>query len=143
MTSGPQHAFRTFSLLKGQPPSRPLQFPSLSSFSTVNSQHRRRRFLALLILPESVSSLFFISTLLPSSTMGLFNRTPNTATTDPATGDAQPRRGLFNREKRVGSAHGHHHHDDGVVNRRPTFGQWIRGTWLDILIMALMGSKLN
>jgi diacylglycerol diphosphate phosphatase / phosphatidate phosphatase len=26
------------------------------------------------------------------------------------------------------------------MSRRPTFGQWLKGTWLDIVTMACMGA---
>lgn len=28
----------------------------------------------------------------------------------------------------------------GTLSTRPTFGQWIKGTWIDILTMACMGA---
>jgi diacylglycerol diphosphate phosphatase / phosphatidate phosphatase len=41
------------------------------------------------------------------------------------------------------SRHGHNHnhnHQSEVWSRRPTFGQWLKGTWVDILTMAIMGA---
>lgn len=60
--------------------------------------------------------------------MGFFNRraAPADANTANATG---------HREKRPAKHHGVPSH-----NTRPTFGQWIKATWLDILTMAIMGA---
>lgn len=72
-----------------------------------------------------------------SRTMGFFNRRtapadPNTAT---ATGTHEKKPGLFARR-------GHHNVSNGVAswNTRPTFGQWIKATALDIITMACMGA---
>jgi hypothetical protein len=35
---------------------------------------------------------------------------------------------------------GIHDHQDGYLNRRPTFGQWLKGTWVDILTMIALGA---
>jgi len=40
----------------------------------------------------------------------------------------------------VESKRHHHHRRSGNLNTRPTFGAWLRGTWLDILTMAAMGA---
>ncbi|KAA8899509.1 phosphatidic acid phosphatase type 2/haloperoxidase [Sphaerosporella brunnea] len=45
-----------------------------------------------------------------------------------------------------GRGHGHHHGEkraaatDYHINRRPTFGMWLRTVWLDILTMAALGA---
>ncbi|KAK6438194.1 hypothetical protein LTR95_005602 [Oleoguttula sp. CCFEE 5521] len=39
-----------------------------------------------------------------------------------------------NRHANTGATHG-----NGSLNTRPTFGQWIKGTWLDLLTMLIMG----
>ncbi|KAK3377516.1 phosphatidic acid phosphatase type 2/haloperoxidase [Podospora didyma] len=60
--------------------------------------------------------------------MGLFNRTPRGAPAPaavPANGHTRARRG---------------HHEPYTMMTRPTFGQWLRVTWLDILTMAAMGA---
>ncbi|MCJ1444620.1 MAG: hypothetical protein MMC23_005122 [Stictis urceolatum] len=46
------------------------------------------------------------------------------------------RRGLFSSDK---EARNHHRDDTGYLNRRPTFGQWLKVTWLDILTMVILG----
>lgn len=60
--------------------------------------------------------------------------------------------GFFNRHPRGGpapaaapAANGHHHsaghHNEPYsMATRPTFGQWLKHTWLDILTMAAMGA---
>lgn len=60
--------------------------------------------------------------------------------------------GFFNRRPRdgpapttTGTANGHHRaaHDRNVpysMATRPSFGQWLKYTWLDILTMAAMGA---
>ena len=64
--------------------------------------------------------------------MGIFNRNRNTAATANGTGNVT---GTERREKRT-----HHHHpEDGHLNRRPSFGQWLKATWLDLITMVCMG----
>ncbi|EXJ66414.1 uncharacterized protein A1O5_10566 [Cladophialophora psammophila CBS 110553] len=65
--------------------------------------------------------------------------------------------GLFSRRAQGPAANGHTHNghalrhekrarpgrfdiDSGDFNRRPSFGQWLKFTWLDILTMAAMGA---
>ncbi|KAK4134945.1 putative lipid phosphate phosphatase 1 [Trichocladium antarcticum] len=60
--------------------------------------------------------------------------------------------GFFNRGQQdaaplpVAENHGrgrrHHHHsaEPYTMSSRPTFGQWVKGTWLDILTMAVLGA---
>ncbi|KAL9116092.1 MAG: hypothetical protein Q9227_000461 [Pyrenula ochraceoflavens] len=59
--------------------------------------------------------------------------------------------GIFTRRRHDdtvynGTTTGHHHQrekysvDSGYFNRRPSFGQWLKVTWLDILTMVLMGA---
>lgn len=73
--------------------------------------------------------------------MGIFTRRHRDPTTATTTGDGvaatnshldhhkqhQEKRPLFNI-------------DSGHFNRRPSFGQWIKMTWLDLLTMAIMGA---
>lgn len=87
------------------------------------------------------STLSTTSNSLRSSAMGFFNRRPapvdaNTAT---ATGTHEKRGGLFGRRNREPATHTTHH-GPKAHNSRPTFGQWIKATWLDILTMAIMGA---
>lgn len=72
--------------------------------------------------------------------MGLFNKrtTPAAADTTTATGTHhthEKKQGVFGRKDRkhvpAGSA---------SYNSRPTFGQWIKATALDIVTMAIMGA---
>ncbi|KAI3396968.1 hypothetical protein diail_11368 [Diaporthe ilicicola] len=56
--------------------------------------------------------------------------------------------GIFSRKPRDGTAHAatgpKHHHDKGTpyysMSTRPSFGQWLKHTWLDILTMVIMGA---
>lgn len=67
-----------------------------------------------------------------NTTMGLFNKrntTPVAADTTTATGS--------HREKRP-RRHSKSH--SSSYNSRPSFGQWLKATWLDILTMAAMGA---
>ena len=59
--------------------------------------------------------------------MGLFSRRRH----DPSPGNGSTARN-HTREK--------YNIDSGHFNRRPSFGQWLKATWLDILTMALMGA---
>ncbi|KAK4163818.1 phosphatidic acid phosphatase type 2/haloperoxidase [Cladorrhinum sp. PSN259] len=36
--------------------------------------------------------------------------------------------------------HGRHHHEPYAMSSRPSFGQWIKGTWLDLLTMVVLGA---
>jgi len=36
--------------------------------------------------------------------------------------------------------HGRYHHEPYTMSRRPTFGQWLKGTWLDLLTMVVLGA---
>lgn len=55
--------------------------------------------------------------------------------------------GIFSRKPRDGLAPAatgpKHHHDKGTpyysMNTRPSFGQWLKHTWLDIVTMVIMG----
>jgi hypothetical protein len=73
--------------------------------------------------------------------MGFFNRRPapvdaNTAAaTGPAHHEKKP--GLFNRQHKAPATHGN---EGRAWNSRPTFGQWIKATGLDIVSMAVMGA---
>ena len=55
--------------------------------------------------------------------MGIFSRTPR------APGEHVTTR---HNERRS--------HESYSMARRPTFGQWVKGTWLDVLTMAAMGA---
>lgn len=66
--------------------------------------------------------------------MGLFNK-KNTA----APADTTAATGTHHREKKA-SKPGREHGGARSWNSRPTFGQWIKATWLDILTMAIMGA---
>lgn len=71
--------------------------------------------------------------------MGFFNR--RTAAADPntaaATGTHEKKPGIFS--KRHHGA-GTTHNGTPAWNTRPTFGQWIKATALDIITMAAMGA---
>jgi diacylglycerol diphosphate phosphatase/phosphatidate phosphatase len=60
--------------------------------------------------------------------MGLFNRK-----TAPVAADTTTTTGAHHREKSGG-------HGTASHNSRPTFGQWIKATALDIITMAIMGA---
>jgi len=65
--------------------------------------------------------------------MGLFNKrntTPVAADTTTATGTHEKRSRPRRASRGAASSH----------NTRPSFGQWIKATWLDILTMAIMGA---
>jgi diacylglycerol diphosphate phosphatase/phosphatidate phosphatase len=70
--------------------------------------------------------------------MGLFSRraAPVAADTTTATGTHREKKpGMFARRQPGMTSHG-----TPSYNSRPTFGQWIKSTWLDILTMAIMGA---
>ncbi|KAL6408885.1 phosphatidic acid phosphatase beta [Ilyonectria robusta] len=56
--------------------------------------------------------------------MGFFNRNRETTTRD---------------HRLAGKSHSRHH-EPYSMSTRPTFGQWLKHTWLDILTMAIMGA---
>jgi diacylglycerol diphosphate phosphatase/phosphatidate phosphatase len=61
--------------------------------------------------------------------MGLFSRR---AAADPVNGNSAAPIG-HHAEKHDGAFEPH-------MNRRPSFGQWMRSAWLDILTMAILGA---
>ncbi len=71
--------------------------------------------------------------------MGFFNRrtTPAAADTTTATGThtGQRKQGLFGRGQSRNT-----HNGPASWNTRPSFGQWIKATALDIITMAAMGA---
>jgi len=69
--------------------------------------------------------------------MGFFNRrtVPADTNTATATGTTHEKPGLFGRRNQHTAAGGNR-----AWNSRPTFGQWFKATWLDILTMAIMGA---
>ncbi|CAI6340193.1 unnamed protein product [Periconia digitata] len=72
--------------------------------------------------------------------MGFLNRRPAAAdaNTAAATGTHHEKKpGLFARKGAHGSST---HHGASTFNSRPTFGQWIKATGLDIVTMACMGA---
>ena len=82
---------------------------------------------------------------MPFNLFGRRGRTNDaTATTGPGTTgngtttatDRTPRRGGY-KEGFRGRNHGTY---PDSLNSRPTFGQWLKGVWLDILTMAALGA---
>ncbi|KAF2019670.1 acid phosphatase/Vanadium-dependent haloperoxidase [Aaosphaeria arxii CBS 175.79] len=73
--------------------------------------------------------------------MGFFNRrtAPADANTATATGTHERKPGIFSRRGEK-TAHHHGHHGSNAWNSRPTFGQWIKATALDIVSMAILGA---
>jgi hypothetical protein len=69
--------------------------------------------------------------------MGFFNK-KNTA----AAADTTTATGTHQREKKPGMFAKNNNHHGGAQswNSRPTFGQWIKATALDIITMAAMGA---
>ncbi|KAF2115710.1 phosphatidic acid phosphatase type 2/haloperoxidase [Lophiotrema nucula] len=69
--------------------------------------------------------------------MGFFNRrqAPVDAHTTTATGTHERKPGMFSKRN-----HGHNAGGATAWNSRPTFGQWIKATALDIVTMAVMGA---
>ncbi|KAL5115060.1 hypothetical protein ACEQ8H_007035 [Pleosporales sp. CAS-2024a] len=70
--------------------------------------------------------------------MGFFNRRPAPAAADTATATGtrhEKKGGLFGHKEPRVNGHGAH-----SWNSRPTFGQWIKATALDIVTMAVMGA---
>jgi diacylglycerol diphosphate phosphatase/phosphatidate phosphatase len=73
--------------------------------------------------------------------MGFFNR--RTAAADPNTAAAasshEQKPGIFSKRQH-GVAATHTHNGTPAWNTRPTFGQWIKATALDIVTMAALGA---
>ncbi|KAF2027400.1 PAP2-domain-containing protein [Setomelanomma holmii] len=71
--------------------------------------------------------------------MGFFNRRPAPAAADTTTATGthhhEKKGGMFGRKEPRMTSHGSASH-----NSRPTFGQWIKATALDIVTMAVMGA---
>ncbi|KAK8040756.1 acid phosphatase/Vanadium-dependent haloperoxidase [Apiospora phragmitis] len=68
--------------------------------------------------------------------MGLFNKRTRQEPAQPRA--AKPKRGgLFGGGKKNSANHAGAHYS---MAKRPTFGQWLKFTWLDILTMAAMGA---
>ncbi|KAK1911432.1 hypothetical protein P3342_012733 [Pyrenophora teres f. teres] len=85
---------------------------------------------SVLYLPQPPSQQHLIDF---SATMGIFNKrntTPVAADTTTATG-AHEKRSRPRRASRGAAS---------SYNTRPSFGQWIKATWLDIVTMAAMGA---
>lgn len=82
------------------------------------------------------------------NTMGLFTRRerPIDANTTTATGthhtpnSPSGRRGIMSRHEKHPRSSNTHHTSGGAWNSRPTFGIWLKQTWLDILTMVIMGA---
>jgi diacylglycerol diphosphate phosphatase/phosphatidate phosphatase len=72
--------------------------------------------------------------------MGLFNKRNDAAAADTttATGTHEKKQGIFARKNGTGA--GAAHHEGRTWNSRPTFGQWIKATALDIVSMAVLGA---
>ena len=68
--------------------------------------------------------------------MPLFGRKRGVDAAPPANGNSAPTtsRGGFM------SRFGHSSYGHDSLNSRPTFGQWFKGIWLDILTMAALGA---
>lgn len=71
--------------------------------------------------------------------MGFFNRRTSApdANTAPAVGQEGRRRHSRSHNRAEGAAA---YAGNGMFNSRPSFGQWLKGTWLDIVTMAIMGA---
>ncbi|EAT90352.1 hypothetical protein HBI56_048470 [Parastagonospora nodorum] len=70
--------------------------------------------------------------------MGFFNRRPAPVAADTTTSTGthhEKKAGIFGRKEPKMTSHGSPSH-----NSRPTFGQWIKATALDIITMAIMGA---
>jgi diacylglycerol diphosphate phosphatase / phosphatidate phosphatase len=66
--------------------------------------------------------------------MPFFSRRPRAtdANTSHAVGkEKHGRRGIMSSSDR--------RHHDGALNKRPSFGQWLKATWPDVLTMIVMG----
>ena len=74
--------------------------------------------------------------------MGLFSRRTEPADANTATAvgrEKHGRNGIMSRRERKHRGKSPATHGDGTLNKRPTFGQWIKVTWPDILTMVVMG----
>jgi diacylglycerol diphosphate phosphatase / phosphatidate phosphatase len=66
--------------------------------------------------------------------MRFFNRRAAAVDADTATATGTP----HTTERKL---HGRHHYSSGgAFNARPTFGEWIRGTALDLITMLILGA---
>lgn len=73
---------------------------------------------------------------------GRRNRGTATTTTDPMTTTAHGNGKTANgatRSSRFGGGRTHGAYPD-ALNSRPTFGQWLKGVWLDLLTMVILGA---
>lgn len=73
--------------------------------------------------------------------MGLFNRRtkPADANTTAAIGNERHnRRSIMSTKERKYDSN-HTLYSEHTLNKRPSFGQWIKVTWPDILTMVVMG----
>lgn len=70
--------------------------------------------------------------------MGFFNRQPRAAdgTAPPVGANGTHRHHATHKEKRARR----HGFEPYTMSTRPTFGQWLKYTWLDILTMAALGA---
>ena len=80
--------------------------------------------------------------------MGIFNRQPRTNATTTTTGHANghttEKKPFWGRRQHGGTKHSHGHGHGHVgetysMAKRPTFGQWLKYTWVDIATMVAMG----
>lgn len=78
--------------------------------------------------------------------MGLFNRRTAAAEANTTSSVAAPRE-KHNRRTLMSSADRRHKrkhsgaaYGDGTLNKRPSFGHWVKVTWPDILTMIVMGA---
>ncbi|KAI9741775.1 MAG: WD40 repeat-like protein [Cirrosporium novae-zelandiae] len=69
--------------------------------------------------------------------MGLFSRR---APVDEVANGETANRDAVNARHHHGRREKHYDSESGYLNRRPSFGQWLKMTWLDILTMAAMGA---
>jgi hypothetical protein len=76
--------------------------------------------------------------------MGFFNRRPaptngngNTAATQGT--EMHNRNTIMSRRERKHNGNSRATHGAGGLNQRPSFGQWLKKTWPDILTMIVMG----
>lgn len=70
--------------------------------------------------------------------MGFFNRGPRGNTTAAAGADTAPVSAPVTKESHW--RHGRRRREPYSMERRPTFGVWLKHTWLDILTMIIMGA---
>lgn len=90
-----------------------------------------------------------------ANTMGLFSRRAAPAATHTTDAAGEPmttngtnghhheksgRGSIFNKHDRAAAPRHHQNYShNGPFNRRPTFGQWLKATWIDLLTMVAMG----